>query len=389
MKNNNLKRITLIIMVLALFCGMVWYFTSIFVYIFIALILAIMGSPLMRLLEKVRIGKRPMPKSAAAGITLIVIMAVLAVIISLLIPLVSHEVRQLQNFDYEAFFGNFEKISRQATQWLKSNHIVSRDFDLAKLITNHVTSMVPSLNVTSIFGDVISMAGSVFICLFSVLFMTFFALKDNTIFWKMLKKLIPASLRGNFDNILSETKMQLRKYFFGVFIEMLIVGTLDCIICLILGVPYALLIGVIGGLLNIIPYVGPLIAGCLSVGIGIYATLTAGSSDILPIIIKIVSTFIAVKMIDDFILQPNIYGKSVNAHPLEIFIVILVAGKVGGVWGMLFGVPAYTLIRIIVGEFFWQYFIPVQDLNKRNQPKPEQQQANFKNHNSIDEKQID
>ena len=78
-------------------------------------------------------------------------------------------------------------------------------------------------------------------------------------------------------------------------------------------------------------------------------------------IIKIVAAFLTVKGIDDFILQPNIYGKSVNAHPLEIFIVILIAGKVGGVWGMLFGVPAYTLLRIIVREFFAQYFIPSQE----------------------------
>ena len=80
-----------------------------------------------------------------------------------------------------------------------------------------------------------------------------------------------------------------------------------------------------------------------------------------PVIIKIVAAFGAVKLIDDFVLQPNIYGKSVNAHPLEIFIVILVAGKVGGVWGMLFGVPAYTVLRIVAREFFAQYFVPTEE----------------------------
>ena len=82
---------------------------------------------------------------------------------------------------------------------------------------------------------------------------------------------------------------------------------------------------------------------------GTGATLTA-------LLIKIVAAFIIVKLLDDFILQPIISGKSVNAHPLEIFVVILVAGKVGGIFGMIFAVPAYTLLRIIIREFFSQYY---------------------------------
>lgn len=364
MENSNIKRIILIIIVLATFCAMLWYFTDIFVYMFIALILAILGSPLVKLLQKIRIGKHQLPNSVAAGITLAVIVAIFAAIINMLIPLISYEVRQLQNIDFAAFFDNIDKTSRQVERWLRHKHLVSRDFNLAKLLTTRVVEFVSSLHVSSIFGDIIGVIGSIFICLFSVLFMTFFALKDDSVFWTMIKKYIPITLRDNFDNILNETKQQLRRYFIGVFLEMVFVGVLDGLICFALGVPNALLIGVIGGLLNIVPYVGPLIACGSSVAIGIYATLTTGDASVTPVIIKIIATFLAVKGIDDFILQPNIYGKSVNAHPLEIFIVILIAGKVGGVWGMLFGVPAYSLLRIIVREFFAQYFIPAQENNK-------------------------
>ena len=275
--------------------------------------------------------------------------------------MISYEIRQLQSIDFTAFFDNLNKASRQVERWLRHKNLVSRDFNLAKLLTNRVGEFVTSLHISSFFGDVISVVASIFICIFSVLFMTFFALKDDSVFWTMIKKYIPTSLRDNFDNILNETKQQLRRYFTGVFMEMIFVGVLDGLICFILGVPNALLIGVIGGLLNIVPYVGPLIACGSSVAIGVYATLTTGDASVTPVIIKIVAAFLTVKGIDDFILQPNIYGKSVNAHPLEIFIVILIAGKVGGVWGMLFGVPAYTLLRIIVREFFAQYFIPSQE----------------------------
>lgn len=361
MENSNIKRFILIVVVLGTFCAMLWYFTDIFVYMFIALILAILGSPLVKLLQKIRIGKHHLPNSVAAGITLAVIVAVVGAIINLLIPLISYEIRQLQSIDFTAFFDNLNKASRQVERWLRHKNLVSRDFNLAKLLTNRVGEFVTSLHISSFFGDVISVVASIFICIFSVLFMTFFALKDDSVFWTMIKKYIPTSLRDNFDNILNETKQQLRRYFTGVFMEMIFVGVLDGLICFILGVPNALLIGVIGGLLNIVPYVGPLIACGSSVAIGVYATLTTGDASVTPVIIKIVAAFLTVKGIDDFILQPNIYGKSVNAHPLEIFIVILIAGKVGGVWGMLFGVPAYTLLRIIVREFFAQYFIPSQE----------------------------
>ncbi|MBP5401033.1 MAG: AI-2E family transporter [Bacteroidales bacterium] len=361
MENSSIRRIILIVGVLLVFCAALWYFTDIFVYMFIALILSIIGSPLVRLLQKIHIGKHWLPDSAAAGITLVAIVAVLGTLINMVIPLISYEIRQLQNIDLTAMLDNLEKASRQVEHWLRHKHLVSRNFNLAKLLTNRAGEFVGSLHISSIFGDVISVVGSIFICIFSVLFMTFFALKDDSVFWTMIKKYIPTSLRDNFDNILNETKKQLRRYFLGVFIEMIFVGVLDGLICWALGIPNALLIGVIGGLLNIIPYVGPLLACITSVGIGVYATLTTGDAAVTPVIIKIVAAFGAVKLIDDFVLQPNIYGKSVNAHPLEIFIVILVAGKVGGVWGMLFGVPAYTVLRIVVREFFAQYFIPVQE----------------------------
>lgn len=360
MENSNIRRIVLIVAVLVTFCAALWYFTDIFVYMFIALILSVIGSPLVKLLQKIHIGKHRLPDSVAAGITLVAIVAVIGTLINMVIPLISYEIRQMQNIDLTAMLDNLEKTSRQADQWLRNKHLVSRNFNLAKLLTNRVGEFVSSLHISSIFGDVIGVVGSIFVCIFSVLFMTFFALKDDSVFWTMIKKYIPTSLRANFDNILSETKKQLRRYFFGVFIEMLFVGVLDGLLCFALGIPNALLIGVIGGLLNIVPYVGPLIACASSVGIGIYSTLSTGDATVATVVIKIVAAFGVVKLIDDFVLQPNIYGKSVNAHPLEIFIVILVAGKVGGVWGMLFGVPAYTVLRIVIKEFFSQYFAPSQ-----------------------------
>ncbi|MBO7646629.1 MAG: AI-2E family transporter, partial [Bacteroidales bacterium] len=70
---------------------------------------------------------------------------------------------------------------------------------------------------------------------------------------------------------------------------------------------------------------------------------------------------VATKLLDDFVLQPTIYGKRTQTHPLEIFIVILMAGYVGGIFAMIFAVPAYTILRIVVQVFFGAYFAPEGD----------------------------
>ena len=123
MGNNNIRRIVLILAVLVAFCAMLWYFTDIFVYMFVALILSVIGSPLVKLLQKIHIGKHRLPDSVAAGITLVAIVAVIGTLINMVIPLISYEIRQLQSIDLTAMLDNLEKASRQVEQWLRHKHL--------------------------------------------------------------------------------------------------------------------------------------------------------------------------------------------------------------------------------------------------------------------------
>ena len=74
-------------------------------------------------------------------------------------------------------------------------------------------------------------------------------------------------------------------------------------------------------------------------------------------IIVVLSTIIVVKFIDDFIIQPTLYSERIQAHPLEVFLVILIAGFIGGVWGMLLAIPLYTIVRVLAREFFSEYSV--------------------------------
>lgn len=121
---------------------------------------------------------------------------------------------------------------------------------------------------------------------------------------------------------------------------------------MIAGIPNALLIGFIGGFFNLIPYLGPFIGGALGVLLTLFWVLAEGSYAtfwVQPLIV--VGVFIAVNMVDNFVLQPQIYSKRVNAHPIEIFLIMMMGGSVGGIIGMILAVPAYTLIRIVGKEF--------------------------------------
>lgn len=158
--------------------------------------------------------------------------------------------------------------------------------------------------------------------------------------------------------------------------EMFIVGFLEFLICFILGVPNALIIGTIGGLLNIIPYVGTLIAVVVSIIVGVTSLLPASPEMALvwSTVIRIAAAFVVAKLVDDFVLQPYIYGKQTHSHPLEIFIVILMAGYIGGVFSMIFAVPAYTLLRIIINEFFGAQFATADEREEMltgKKPNPE------------------
>jgi predicted PurR-regulated permease PerM len=126
----------------------------------------------------------------------------------------------------------------------------------------------------------------------------------------------------------------------------------------LLEIENAFLIGFLAGIINVIPYVGPLIGALFGVILGITTNLELDFySQLIPLSFKIISVFAVMQMIDNFIIQPIIFSNSVKAHPLEIFIIILSAGTIWGITGMLVAIPFYTVIRVIAKEFLSEFKI--------------------------------
>lgn len=364
MKNNKSLIAVIIFLAIIIFLG--WFFSDILIYMFAALILSFLGTPLVKALTHIKIGKFQFPVSLAAGITLIAIIVIIFLAFYFLIPVISKEITALMSIDPTTITSGMEEWLNKFDPTLRKFGIINRHNHVSDIISGEWNDIIKKIDMSNIVSNTLSATGSILIALFSILFMTFFSLKDHSIFFKMIKGWIPLKYRDNFDHILEATRKQVSSYFIGVLIEMLTVGAIDMILCLMLRVPNAMLIGSIGGLLNIIPYVGPLIACLISIVLSITALIptTPEAGIITAMVIKVVIAFGITKLVDDFILQPYIYGKSTQTHPLEIFIVILMAGYIGGVFGMIFAVPAYTLTRIVVKEFFGAYyFIEAGDNN--------------------------
>jgi predicted PurR-regulated permease PerM len=123
----------------------------------------------------------------------------------------------------------------------------------------------------------------------------------------------------------------------------------------------ALLIGFVMGIMNVIPYAGPLMGGIISAFVGIVTPI--GDMSAVHTAMLICGTLFCIKGFDDFVLQPTIYSERVKAHPLEIFLVILIAGYMAGVLGMLLAIPSYTVLRVLAKEFFSEFSV-VQKLTQ-------------------------
>ena len=151
---------------------------------------------------------------------------------------------------------------------------------------------------------------------------------------------MPLDFEGQTREAVSITSELLIRYFIGILLQTTIITVFVSVFLTILGVKNALLIGFFAGFMNIIPYLGPIFGASFGLLITISSNLNEPFYSVLfPIIIKVMIVFAIIQLIDNIILQPNIFSKSVKAHPLEIFIVVLIAGKLGGILGMVLAIP--------------------------------------------------
>ena len=346
---------------------MIWRFSFMIVWILIAAVISFVGQPIVRFLDKVHIRKWRVPHSLSAGISLLFIVLIFFGFIAIFVPLIVSQAQTISKIDVSLLAHNLQGPLQWIDDKSHSIGVIPEGQTLQDFIVIKAKSLVNIGSVSSVINSFFEVAGTVFIGMVSVLFIAFFFMKEENMFEDILLLFVPEEHHKATSKIIADSKNLLMRYFIGVMLEVLGVMSIIAIGLWIFGVENALLIGFFGGIMNIIPYIGPVIGTIIGITLGVTATLAAGAYDqLLPVLAKLTGVILTAHFIDNNVLVPLIYSKSVKAHPLEIFFVIIMGGSLAGIPGMLVAIPVYTVLRVIAKEFFQQFRVVQKLTNKIN-----------------------
>jgi len=334
----------------------IYLLSSLIVFIAIAAVTSLIGRPITVFLKQ----KLKFSNSIAVISTMSILIILLFGILSLFVPLIIQQGENLSLLDVNALETKinllFEEIAIyfnwQETNW--KNWLLEKDW----MNTLNLEVLPEFLN--SLLGWVSGFT----VALFSILFITFFLLKDAQLMERTVLLLFSSKNHSRLKASFEKIKNLLSRYFIGLLLQISILFVIYSIILVIFGIKNALIIAFLCALLNLIPYIGPLIGGMLMLLLTMTANLEADfSSVILPKSLYVMIGFVLGQLVDNFFSQPYIFSNSVKSHPLEIFIIILISGILFGTVGLIVAIPCYTALKVIFKEFYADNKI-VQSLTK-------------------------
>jgi len=336
-----------------------WYFRNIVVYILVSGVLSIVGRPLVDLFSKIRIGKFSFPVPLSALLALLVLWGVIILFFVIFVPLLTKQISYFSTIDSSKVVQLIEDpLNRIESIFRALNKDLPQDMSLKDYFSGKVAEVLNINVIQNFLGSVFAVLGNFAVAIFSISFITFFFLKDQHLFFESILMWVPDKYTDNFTRALYSIKNLLTRYFIGILIESTCVMILIDIGMIIIGIDFqqALVLGLIIGILNIIPYVGPWLGFFIAVTMGVASHINMDFKTVVIPLIYYMSIVVAItQLIDNMILQPAIFSNSVRAHPLEVFVVVLAAGFAAGIPGMILGIPGYTVIRVFAREFFYNF----------------------------------
>lgn len=360
-KQSNVERLSgyiILIGVLAIAGALCWYFRSVLMYIILAFVVSLVSRPLVSLMRKVQVKGKRAPDWLLAILSIFFVIAGLSLVVTQAIPVVVNIIREAAVFNDMNLSGS--DISDTVNGWVVGLFpSLGPDYDAISVILDYLKNATSGFSITGLLGSVAGAVVNLAVGLFAVVFISFFFVKDDKLFSRIVAALVPDPIEGKVTDAIGDIERLLSRYFVGLLLEMLCVAFFNFLgLSLIarIGANYALGIAFIAGILNIIPYVGPIIGEVLGVLLCLVLKYGAGVGldvNIWIFALIVLAIMLGVQLIDNFVLQPLIYSTSIQASPLEIFIVMLMAGHLGGIVGMLAAIPGYTIIRVVAGRFFY------------------------------------
>ena len=313
-----------------------WKLSILFAYLFISIILAIVLNPLNKKLQFHKLNR-----VLSSSICILIIFLVIFILGFVGSPIILDEIETISKIDYNNFQNYLNNWISDINDFLKKYNINSN------IKSDEIFSLLNFTSFTSLFAKTFSLLGNVFLASFSICFITFFLLKDTEILKDKFLKFISSYISKSEEKLI-EITYYLRRYFTGLITQLSILFFCYGIGMDFLNIQHAWVIALFAAIINIIPYVGPIIGFSFA---SIIIITTTQNIDLIPnLLLKTFILFAIIQNSDNFIFQPMIFSKILKIHPLEIFTIVLAAGMLGGIVWMLLAIPSYAVIKILAGN---------------------------------------
>ncbi|WP_338473124.1 AI-2E family transporter [Niallia sp. XMNu-256] len=328
------------------------FFSTLFFPIIISGFLYFLLNPLIGLLQKMKL-----PRILAILVVYVVIIGIISLLVGNLIPMISKQIMAFAN-DVPFYYNQTMKFINQLSETEQFKWVMTQDYVSISNIVKELNDYAATLpnRITDSISGIFSMVANIAVTIITVPFLLFYMFKDGDKFPGMVGKFFPASYRNEGLKTLKDTGETLAAYINGQVTVALFVGTLAFIGYLIIDLPYALVMALIVAVTNIIPYVGPILGGAPAVLIALFDSPTKA-------ILVIVVITIA-QQLEGNVLSPLILGKKLDTHPVTIIVILLVAGNLAGLLGMILAVPFYAVTKTIILNFV--RFLQLRNLTIHN-----------------------
>ena len=346
---------------ISIICGLCWFFRSVIIYILAAVVVSLIAKPIMGGLQRIRIKGKKAPDWFLAAFSLTLVITVILTILTMIVPIVSGIVKGISLSSIVNAAGQIAVPLSNFNEFLKDTFPqLGSGFRIEMVLIQELHKLFDASAISSIIGSATSFLTSLGIGLFSVVFIGFFFIKDDGLFTSIICALVPDKHEKTTEKAIADIGYLLSRYFIGVMVEVTGVALLNFLGLLLIakmGFNAAIGIAFLTGILNIIPYVGPLLGGVL----GTLLSLILKYSSTVPLGLDVnfwiftgilIAIFCFTQLVDNFLYQPVIYSTSIKSKPLEIFIVLLIVGHIGGPLSMIVAIPCYTAVRVIAFRFF-------------------------------------
>lgn len=318
--------IRVVIILLALF--FIYLIREIVALLFVSIVLSSAFDPWVDWLQKHKI-----PRAVSVLMIYVILISILSLIIVMIVPPIAEQIGQLAKnlpLYYERLALGVSEITDSGKQPSLPETLRTLSVSLGET-TKSVFS-----TITDVFGGLISFI--------AVLVIVFYMIVEEASLKKFVQFLTPVKHQGYVADLINRMQKKMGLWMRGQLTLCLIIGIMTYIGLTILGVKYALLLALIAGILEIIPFVGPIVSAVPAIFIGF--------SDSLVKVLLIIALYFVIQQFENQIIVPKVMQKAVGLNPIIIIVAILIGAKLGGIVGALLAVPVAAAMGVILSDIF-------------------------------------